>query len=221
VIVVSPSVLAADLLFLHEEFESVVQAGLDSVHLDIMDGHFVPNLSYGLNMVHAVKRYGQLKFDCHLMVTEPERYIVDLALMKPEFITVHYEATNHLHRLIYRIKELGCQAGVSINPATSPEVLKYVMPDLDMVLVMTVNPGFGGQQFISTMLPKIAAISEMAVSRNRPLSIQVDGGITLESGRAAVREGATHLVAGASFFQSPDRAVFARALQQDRPRGLE
>jgi len=210
--VLSPSVLAADLLFLQEEFESVLQAGLESVHLDIMDGHFVPNLSYGLNMVHAVKRFGRLKFDCHLMVTEPEKYLADLAMAKPEFITVHYEATNHLHRLVHRIKELGCQAGVSLNPATPPELLEYVLPDIDVVLVMAVNPGFGGQRFISSVLPKIASLRQMALRRGHALKIQVDGGITLETGRLAFNEGATHLVAGASFFQCPDRAGFARAL---------
>jgi len=220
VIVLSPSVLSADLLFLHEEFESVLQAGLDTVHLDIMDGHFVPNLSYGLNMVHAVKRFGRLKFDCHLMVTEPEKYLADLAMTKPEFITVHYEATNHLHRLIHRIKELGCQAGVSLNPATPPEMLEYVLLDIDVVLVMAVNPGFGGQRFIDSALLKIAYLRDIALRRGHALKIQVDGGITLETGRSALNEGATHLVAGASFFQSPDRAAFARALTQRVPLGL-
>jgi len=213
VTIVSPSVLAADLLFLREEFESVVQAGLTSVHLDIMDGHFVPNLSYGLNMVHAVKRFGELRFDVHLMVTDPERYVVELAALRPEFITVHYEATNHLHRLIYRIKELGCKAGVSLNPSTSPDVLKYVWPDLDGVLIMTVNPGFGGQQFIKSMLPKISAVKDVKNELDRSLFIQVDGGINLTTGRDAVLAGATHLVAGAAFFQSHDRASFAHALQ--------
>jgi len=212
VIVLSPSLLAADLLFLCEELDSVASAGLTHVHVDVMDGNFVPNISYGVNMAHAVRRHGKLKFDCHLMVAEPEKHVEDFAATGPELITVHHEATYHLHRLVYRIKELGIQAGVALNPATPVEVLKCIMPDLDAVLLMTVNPGFGGQKFIPGVLEKISAVREFSLAHGKDIAIQVDGGITLETGKLCLAQGATHLVAGVSFFASPDRRAFAGSI---------
>lgn len=210
-ITLSPSLLAADILFLSEELDSVADAGLTHVHVDVMDGHFVPNISYGVNLAHAVKRHGRLKFDCHLMVSEPEKYIVDFAQVKPELITVHYESTNHLHRLVYRVKELGIQAGVALNPATPVSLLKPILGDLDAALIMTVNPGFGGQKFIESMLKKIAELREMALEQGKDLMIQVDGGIAEDTARLCVAEGANYLVAGAAFFNSGDRRKFADA----------
>jgi len=213
VIKISPSVLAADLLRLGDELDSVVDAGLSYVHVDIMDGHFVPNISYGTAMVHAIKRFGQLKFDCHLMVEEPERYLSDFAAAKPELITVHQEATRHLHRIIYRIKELGCRSGVALNPATPVSLLKDIITDVDTVLIMTVNPGFGGQRFIPTTLQKISELKIMSASLNPSLEIQVDGGIDVSTAQQCVAQGANHLVAGAAFFNSPNRRVFAQELK--------
>ncbi|MBT9133326.1 MAG: Ribulose-phosphate 3-epimerase [Firmicutes bacterium] len=219
-IVLSPSLLAADLLFLGEELDSVVSAGLGDVHIDVMDGNFVPNISYGVNMAHAVRRHGQLKFDCHLMVAEPQKHVADFARSGPGLITVHYEATHHLHRLVYAIKELGVQAGVSLNPATPVDVLKCIIHDLDAVLLMTVNPGFSGQKFIPSVLTKISAVRELALTHGRDIAIQVDGGITLETAKLCLAEGATHLVAGVSFFQSPDRRAFAASvLEAGKNRG--
>lgn len=211
-IILSPSLLAADMLFLSEELDSVADAGLTHAHVDIMDGHFVPNISYGVNLAHAVKRHGRLKFDCHLMVNEPEKYVVDFAAAGPELITVHYESTNHLHRLVYRIKELGIQAGVALNPATPASILKSIISDIDVALVMTVNPGFGGQKFIPSMVRKIAELREMALEQGKALTIQVDGGISQDTAPLCVNEGATYLVAGASFFNSSDRRRFADSI---------
>jgi len=212
VIVLSPSLLAADLLCLGEELDSVVAAGLLHVHVDVMDGNFVPNISYGVNMAHAVKRHGKLKFDCHLMVAEPEKHVDDFAAAGPELITVHYEATHHLHRLVYRIKELGVQAGVALNPATPVDVLRCIIHDLDLVLLMTVNPGFGGQKFIPTVVSKISAVRELSLAQGKDIIIQVDGGISLETAKLCLAAGANHLVAGVSFFGSPDRRAFAASM---------
>lgn len=205
---VAPSILAADILRLGEELDSVVDSGLGYVHVDIMDGRFVPNISYGVAMAHAIRRYGQLRFDCHLMVEEPERYINEFSATKPELITVHLEATRHLHRLIYQIKGTGTKAGVAINPATPVSLLKDIVRDLDSVLVMTVNPGFGGQKFIHSTLEKIAELRIIADAFNPTLEIQVDGGIDSDTGRLCKEQGATHLVAGAAFFNSPNRQSF-------------
>lgn len=211
-IVLSPSLLAADLLCLGEELDSVVAAGLDHVHVDVMDGNFVPNISYGVNMAHAVKRHGKLKFDCHLMVAAPEKHLDDFAVACPELITVHYEATHHLHRLVYRIKELGVQSGVALNPATPVDVLRCIIHDLDAVLLMAVNPGFGGQKFIPNVLAKISAVRELALTHGKDIIIQVDGGITLETAKLCLAAGVTHLVAGVSFFGSPDRRAFTASI---------
>ena len=210
---VSPSLLAADILRLGEELDSVVDAGLSNVHLDVMDGRFVPNISYGVAMAHAIRRYGQLRFDCHLMIEEPERYISDFATLGPELITVHQEATRHLHRVVHRIRELSVRAGVSLNPATPVSTLKDILPDLHTVLVMSVNPGFGGQKFIPGTLHKILELRDLADVSNPDLEIQVDGGIDIYTGRECVQQGANHLVAGAAFFNSPNRNAFAAELK--------
>lgn len=210
---VSPSILAADILRLGEELDSVVDAGLLYVHVDIMDGQFVPNISYGVAMANAIRRYGSLKFDCHLMIEEPERYLSDFAASGPELITVHQEATRHLHRVVHRIKELDVRVGVSLNPATPVSTLKDILPDLDTVLIMTVNPGFGGQKFITRTLNKISEVRALADALNPNLEIQVDGGIDIITGRQCVEHGANHLVAGAAFFNSQNRNAFAAELK--------
>lgn len=209
---VSPSILAADILHLEHELDSVIAAGLSHIHLDIMDGRFVPNISFGVGMATAIRRFGYLKFDCHLMIEEPERYVAEFAAQGPELITVHQEATKHLHRLVYRIKELNCRVGVAINPATPADMLTEILPDLDTVLVMTVNPGFGGQKFIPGTLKKVEKIRALANEFRPDLEIQVDGGIDSVSARQCVALGATHLVAGAAFFTSPNRRALAHEL---------
>lgn len=210
---VSPSILAADILRLGEELDSVVDAGLVNVHLDVMDGRFVPNISYGVAMASAISRYGQLKFDCHLMIEEPERYLADFAATGPELITVHQEATHHLHRVVHWIKERNIRVGVSLNPATPVAMLKDILSDLDTVLIMTVNPGFGGQKFIASTLNKISELQLLADILNPNLEIQVDGGIDLSTGRQCVAQGANHLVAGAAFFNSANSNAFAAELK--------
>ncbi|KAF0197980.1 MAG: ribulose-phosphate 3-epimerase [Bacillota bacterium] len=210
---VSPSILAADILRLGEELDSVIGAGLLNVHVDIMDGRFVPNISYGVAMANAIRRYGQLRFDCHLMIEEPERQLADFVATGPELITVHQEATRHLHRVVHRIKELNVRVGVSLNPATPVSTLKDILPDLDTVLIMTVNPGFGGQKFIASTLNKISELRSFAASLNPTLEIQVDGGIDISTGRQCVEHGANHLVVGAAFFNSTSRHAFAAELK--------
>ena len=209
---VSPSILAADILRLGEELDSIIDAGLSTVHVDIMDGRFVPNISYGVAMANAIRRYGQLRFDCHLMIEEPERYVSDFAATGPELITVHQEATRHLHRVVHQIKGLNARAGVSLNPATPISTLKDILPDLDTVLIMTVNPGFGGQKFIASTLNKISELRDLANALNPNLEIQVDGGIDTSTGRQCIEHGANHLVAGAAFFNSANRSIFAAGL---------
>jgi ribulose-phosphate 3-epimerase len=210
---VAPSLLSADLLYLADELDSVVGAGLSYVHVDVMDGRFVPNISYGANMAAAVQRYGELRFDCHLMVAEPERHVEDFARTGAEFITVHQESTVHLHRLLYRIRELGCKAGVALNPSTPVSHLLPVLPDLDLVLVMTVNPGFGGQSFIKPMLHKISELSALRANAGLNFEIQVDGGINIATAAQCVDAGADFLIAGAAFFGAPDRREFAIQLK--------
>lgn len=217
---VAPSLLSADLLRLADDLDSVVGSGLSLVHVDVMDGCFVPNISYGVNMAAAVRRYGELGFDCHLMVNEPERHIEGFAAAGAEVITVHQESTQHLHRLVYRIKELGCRAGVALNPATPAASLFPILADLDLILVMTVNPGFGGQKFIDTMLHKIQELDALRRHTGLGFEIQVDGGINLETATRCVEVGATYFVTGAAFFESPDRRAFVsqlKSMQRSRP----
>ncbi len=217
---VAPSLLSADLLRLADDLDSVVGSGLSLVHVDVMDGCFVPNISYGVNMAAAVRRYGELGFDCHLMVSEPERHIEGFAAVGAEVITVHQESTQHLHRLVYRIKELGCRAGVALNPATPAAALFPILADIDLVLVMTVNPGFGGQRFIDTMLHKIQELDALRRHTGSGFEIQVDGGINLETAARCIEVGATYLVTGAAFFEAPDRRTFVsqlKSMQRSRP----
>jgi len=217
---IAPSLLGADLLRLSDELDSVVGAGLSLVHVDVMDGSFVPNISYGVSMAAAVRRYGELGFDCHLMVNEPERHVDGFAAAGAEVITVHQESTVHLHRLVYRIKELGCRVGVALNPATPASSLFPILSDLDLVLVMTVNPGFGGQRFIDTMLQKIGELDALRRHAGLGFEIQVDGGINLDTAARCLELGATYFVTGAAFFEASDRRAFAsqmKSMHESRP----
>lgn len=197
----SPSILSADFSILGEQIKILENAGTDMLHIDVMDGMFVPNISMGFPVYGSLRAHTKLPFDVHLMIEKPENHAAAAAKSGADIITVHAEACTHLHRLIANIHELGCKAGVALNPATPLNVLEYIMDDIDLVLIMTVNPGFGGQKFIRTMLPKIRRCREMAdKSPAKPL-IELDGGITLDNARECLDAGADILVSGSSVFK--------------------
>ncbi|MDY3026086.1 MAG: ribulose-phosphate 3-epimerase [Candidatus Faecivicinus sp.] len=204
---IAPSLLAADFRKVGAEIERMAAAGADYLHFDVMDGHFVPNLSFGIPLLEAAVK-GPLPVDVHLMVEHPEDYIDQYARAGAKIITVHAESTNHLHRALQQIRAAGCLAGVALNPATSPECLRYVMGDFDLALVMTVNPGFGGQKLIHSGLEKIAEIRSMLECFGKKAIIEVDGGINEQTAALAIKRGATMLVAGSALFGAPDAASF-------------
>jgi ribulose-phosphate 3-epimerase len=200
---IAPSILASDFARLGEEVRAVEAAGADIVHVDVMDGRFVPNITFGPAVVAAVRRSTKLPVDVHLMIVEPERYVGDFARAGADRISVHLEATPHLHRVVEQIRELGKKAAVAVNPHSPLEGLDVVLPELDMVLLMTVNPGFGGQKFIEAVVPKIRALRAEIDRRGLDLDIQVDGGIDAETAPVVTSAGATVLVAGSSVFHAP------------------
>lgn len=202
---IAPSILAADFSILAKEVTDVEQGGADYIHIDVMDGHFVPNISFGPVVIEAIRPLTSLPFDVHLMIEEPERYITDFVNVGSDLISVHVEACRHLHRTIYQIKERGVKAGVVLNPATPVEAVREILPDIDLVLLMTVNPGFGGQTFIPGILKKIEQIARYKEEYGYTFEIEVDGGINQETGRLCVEKGANVLVAGSSIFKEQDR----------------
>lgn len=202
-VIIAPSVLAADFTRLGEQIQEAERGGANWIHIDIMDGRFVPNISMGPLVVKALRQVTQLPLDVHLMIVEPERYLATFAEAGADLISVHLEASPHLHRTLQEIRELGCKVGVAINPHTPPEALSEVLTMIDLVNVMTVNPGFGGQKFLMDMRSKIARLSAMIKDVQADVYIEVDGGINEETASHAVQAGANVLVTGTSVFAHP------------------
>lgn len=210
---IAPSILSADFCRLGDEIRAVEAAGADYVHVDVMDGHFVPNITIGPLVVDAVRKITSLPLDVHLMIENPDRYIPDFAAAGADIIVVHAEASVHLHRSIQLIKSLGKRAGVSLNPATPLSCLEYVLADLDLVLLMTVNPGFGGQSFIEECLPKIQSLRAMLDKRGLEAELEVDGGVKVDNIARIAHAGADVFVAGSAVFGSNDYAATIKALK--------
>jgi ribulose-phosphate 3-epimerase len=210
-LLIAPSILAADFARLGEEVRAIDAAGADYIHIDVMDGHFVPNISFGTPIMDSIRSVTTKPFDVHLMIAPVDPYLESFAKAGADIITVHAEAGPHLDRSLQAIRALGKKAGVSLNPATPASVLKHVLDRLDLILVMSVNPGFGGQSFIPTMLEKISEVRDMVGGRN--IDIEVDGGITRHNAGDVVRAGANVLVAGSAIFKTKDYAAEIRAIR--------
>ena len=200
-ILIAPSILSADFTRLGEEIKAAEKGGADWVHVDVMDGHFVPNITIGIPVVESIRKATDLPLDVHLMIEEPDRYVDDFARSGADYITVHAEAATHLQRTLSHIRSLGKKSGVALNPATPPEVLSYVLADIDLVLVMSVNPGFGGQKFIPTAVEKIRRLKEMFADAGLPgAKISVDGGINSDTAPKVIEAGVDVLVAGSAIY---------------------
>ncbi|MGO9122142.1 MAG: ribulose-phosphate 3-epimerase [Desulfomonilaceae bacterium] len=202
-ILIAPSILSADFTRLGDEIRSVQDAGADWIHIDVMDGHFVPNITIGPMIVSAAKKVAKIPLDVHLMISDPDSYLEEFHAAGADRLTVHPEATHHLHRTLTRIRELGMKAGAALNPSTSLTAVEYVLAELDIIMLMTVNPGFGGQSFIKTMLPKVGRLRNMIDKSGYKILIEVDGGVSPKTAPDLIREGADVFVAGSAVFNHP------------------
>lgn len=200
----APSILSADFSRLGDEIKAVEEAGADYIHIDVMDGHFVPNITIGPLVVEAIKNVTKLPLDVHLMISNPDKYIKDFIKAGSSILSVHAETCPHLQRTINHIRELGIKPAAVLNPSTSLSTLEYILEEVDMVLLMTVNPGFGGQKFISSMIPKIKKLRKLIDEKHLPVELEVDGGINLDNISKVVKAGADVIVAGSAVFKSKD-----------------
>lgn len=210
----APSILTADFANLSSEVNSVQTEGIDLLHLDVMDGHFVPNMTFGPPIIKAIRQITSCELDVHLMISEPDKWIDAFAEAGANYLSVHAEVTPHLHRTIQAIHSKGVKAGVALNPATPLEAIRYVLPDVDFILIMTVNPGFGGQSFIPQMLEKIKTLKALIKETGREIPIEVDGGINLETISKVREAGASWFVVGSAIFNQNDRSEAIRRLQK-------
>lgn len=217
---IAPSILSADFGRLAEEVRAVEQAGADWIHVDVMDGRFVPNITIGPVVVRAVRQATTLPLDVHLMIVEPEKYLDAFAEAGADVLSVHVETCSHLHRTIQHIRGLGKKAGVVLNPHTPEDTIRYVLQDIDLILVMSVNPGFGGQAFIPAVLPKLRALRAMIDASGKDIALEVDGGVAPNTAEEVVAAGARVLVAGSAVFQREDYAEAIRSIRTAGSRGL-
>jgi ribulose-phosphate 3-epimerase len=212
---IAPSILSADLAHLADEVQEVVVAGADWIHVDVMDGHFVPNITIGPVVVKALKKVVSIPLDVHLMIENADLYLDDFIKAGADILTIQVEACTHLHRTVHAIKEKGLQVGAALNPATPLESLDYILPDLDLVMIMTVNPGFGGQEFIPTMLPKIEQLKHIITERKLNTEIEVDGGIKVANIGDVARRGGDIFVAGSGIFGTPNRKETIKKMREE------